>query len=81
MSCWGCGVLSEPEHLRVRTEFLGVDSHLFAVAVGVGSRNDHIFMAVMAFPDEGLALLDTQESFHAANSTYRDFPGTAAGSA
>ena len=53
----------------VRLRRIGINFHCFSMNAHISTRDDHPFVAIMAFPDKWLSLFDVEKLFKAQDTT------------
>ncbi len=78
MECWNHGEENNGQkritsvfgsRFLVRLRRIGINFHCFSMNAHISTRDDHPFVAIMAFPDKWLSLFDVEKLFKAQDTT------------
>ena len=60
---------SKTHNFSVWIKVFGINFHCFSINAHINTRDDHRFVAIMAFPDKWLSLFDVEKLFKAHDTT------------
>ena len=64
----------KPNNPRVWIKCSGINFYYFSMNILIGTRDDNAFMAIMAFPNKGLAFFDFEKPLKAQNTSSWNSP-------